>query len=82
MGFALYFIVLAVFLALIIRFRRSSSIFALAIAGWIGALFWNNWILSTCSGDCNIRVDLVLIAPLVLLATGFALAEALRRGKQ
>ena len=82
MGFALYFIVLAIFLVLIVHFRRSTFIFALAIAGWIGALIWNNWILSTCSGDCNIRVDLVLIAPLVLIATGFALAEAFRRGRQ
>jgi hypothetical protein len=79
MGFALYFIVLAVFLALIVRFRRSTYIFALAVAGWAGALIWNAWILDSCSGDCNIRVDLVLIAPLVLLATGFALAEANRR---
>ena len=79
MGFALYFIVLAVFLVLIVRFRRSTYIFALAIAGWIGALVWNDWILRGCSGDCNIRVDLVLIAPLVLIATIFALAEANRR---
>jgi hypothetical protein len=81
MGLALYFLVLAVFLALIVRFRRSIFIFALAIAGWIGAFIWNDWILRGCTGDCNIRVDLVLIAPLVLIATGFALAEAFRRGR-
>ncbi len=79
MGLALFFIVIGVFLALLFRFRRSNAIFGLALAAWAGAFFWNNWILSTCSGDCNIRVDLVLIAPLVLIATGFALVEALRR---
>ena len=79
MGLALYFIVLAVFLVLIVRFRRSTYIFALAIAGWIDALVWNDWILRGCASDCNIRVDLVLIAPLVLIATIFALAEANRR---
>ncbi len=79
MGIALYFIVIGGFAALIFRFRRSSVIFGLAIAAWIGAFFWNAWILQTCPGDCNIRVDLVLIAPLVLIATGFALAEAIRR---
>jgi hypothetical protein len=82
MGLALYFIVLAVFLVLIVRFRRSAFIFALAIVGWIGALAWNSWILQSCHDECNIRVDLVLIAPLVLVATGFALVEAVRRGRR
>jgi hypothetical protein len=61
-----------------VRFRRSASIFALAVASWIGAFIWNAWILRGCSGDCNIRIDLVLIAPLVLIATVLALAEANR----
>ena len=82
MGIALYFIVIAGFAVLIFRFRRSGAIFGLAIAAWISAFFWNAWILKGCSGDCNIRVDLVLIAPLVLIATGFALAEAIRRWRR
>ncbi len=79
MGILLFLIVIAGFVVLLIRFRHSSMIFGLAIAVWIGALGWNEWILQTCSGDCNIRVDLVLIAPIVLLATGFAFVEAFRR---
>ncbi|MGB8816632.1 MAG: hypothetical protein WCC66_01790 [Rhizobiaceae bacterium] len=79
MGFALYLIVIGAFFVLLLRFRRSSVIFPLTIAAWIGAFAWNAWILSTCPGDCNIRVDLVLIAPLVLIATVFSLIEALRR---
>lgn len=82
MGLTLYLLVLAVFLALVVRFRHSAAIIPLAIAGWIGAYFWNGWILSTCSGDCNIRVDLVLIAPLVLAATLFAVIRAVRQVKQ
>ena len=79
MGPVLFLIVIGGFSALLIRFRRSGSIFGMAIAAWIGAFAWNAWILQTCSGDCNIRVDLILIAPLLMIATGFALAEALRR---
>ncbi len=79
MGIALYFIVIGGFAVLIFRFRRSNAIFGMAIAAWVGAFFWNDWILKGCSGDCNIRVDLVFIAPLVLIATGFALIEAMRR---
>ena len=32
-----------------------------------------------CSGECNIRVDLLLIAPLLLLASAFALLRPLFR---
>jgi hypothetical protein len=34
-----------------------------------------------CSGECNIRVDLLLIYPFLLLASGAA-AWSLRRGRQ
>ena len=44
MGFALYFIILAIFLVLIVHFRRSTFIFALAIAGWI-VFMWGNDII-------------------------------------
>ena len=75
MGIVLFFVVLGVFAALLFRFRRSNAIFILAAAAWIAAFFWNNWISGTCSGDCNIRVDLVLIAPIVLFASALALAR-------
>jgi hypothetical protein len=32
-----------------------------------------------CSGECNIRVDLLLIYPVLLLASGWALWRLLRR---
>jgi hypothetical protein len=79
MGLALFLIVIVVFTALLFRFRRSEAIFALAAAAWAGAFAWNVWVLQSCSGDCNIRPDLALIAPVVLIATGFALSEAIRR---
>jgi hypothetical protein len=81
MGVALFMIVIGVCTAMLFRFRRSNAIFGLAIAGWIIAFVWNSWILRTCPRDCGIRVDLVVIAPLLLIATGFAIAEALRRWK-
>ena len=75
MAIVLFFLVLAAFAAILFRLRRSNGIFGMAIAAWIGAFFWNKWILNTCSGDCNIRVDLVLIAPIVLFASALALAR-------
>jgi hypothetical protein len=61
------------------RWRRSNMIFVLALLLWFALPFYNQWILSRCSGDCNIRVDLLLVAPLMLIASGFALFEAVRR---
>lgn len=43
------------------------------ILGWMIAIligtfpFYNIWILKNCSGDCNIRLDLVIILPILLI---------------
>lgn len=43
------------------------------ILGWMIALmigifpFYNIWIMKNCSGDCNIRLDLVIFLPILLL---------------
>lgn len=81
MQLILIIVALAVFLSLLLRFRRSPVIYFLAAASWVGAYIWNLMILKSCTGDCNTRVDLVLIVPLVLLATGFALAQLWRRNR-
>ncbi len=77
---ALIFLAVAMAIVfLLIRWRRSNLVFVLALGLWFALPFYNQWILSRCSGDCNIRVDLFLVGPLVLLASGFAVFEALRR---
>lgn len=70
----------AVAAALAFGLRRRRACIAVAAAVWLSLPFYNAWILAGCSGDCSIRVDLVPIAPLVVLATIPALAYA--RGKR
>lgn len=44
---------------------------------WFGYGLWEYGMKARilCSGDCNIRVDLLLIYPLLLLISGWALVE-------
>jgi hypothetical protein len=61
--------------------RQNAALFPIAIAAWPAAFWYNQWILSRCSGDCGIRIDLIIVAPLLLLVTYLAVKEALRRRK-
>lgn len=58
------------------------------ILGWMIALFiglfpvYNIWILKNCSGDCNIRIDLVFIIPiLVFMVITWSVRKYLARRK-
>lgn len=42
---------------------------------WILYAFYETWVQATCSGDCNIRVDLVLIWPLLLVVSLLAVGS-------
>jgi hypothetical protein len=58
---------------------RASSALAAALA-WLGYLFYEyamklRWL---CSGECNIRVDLLVLYPLLLLVSLIALWRGLR----
>ena len=59
------------------RRRRASAIAALAWGGYgVYELLMKARVL--CSGECNIRVDLLLIYPLLLVVTLRAVVQALR----
>ena len=50
--------------------------------GWLSLPLYNHWVLAGCPGDCGIRIDLLLVAPVLLVITGVWLASwwRLRRG--
>ena len=54
-----------------------------AITAVIWAAYaWYEYLMHTrvlCSGECNIRVDLLLIYPILLVLSGTALVSALRK---
>ena len=56
--------------------KRRSALVASVL--WLTTPFYNAWILAGCSGDCNIRVDLLLVLPLLLAASIAALISIVR----
>lgn len=59
-------------------FRRGAAVYA-AIVAWTGFAVYEAWIRATCPGECNIRVDWVLLSPLLFLVTAAAAVSAVRR---
>jgi hypothetical protein len=57
---------------------------AIAAAAWLAYPPYEFWIQSRCTGECNIRVDLVLIAPFLLVVSilaAISIVRGRRRGK-
>jgi hypothetical protein len=50
------------------RLRRRPLV-AVTLAAWLSLPVYNRLVLSRCPGDCGIRVDLVVVAPLLLILT-------------
>jgi hypothetical protein len=75
----LAFVPAVVFIALYVR-RRRRLLLVTALA-WLayGAWEYGMKLRLLCSGECNIRVDLLLLYPLLLMLTLAGLVVALRR---
>ena len=78
MQLVLFFVVIAALAAMVWRFRQPPWIYVLTVALWVGAYIWNMVITASCSGDCNIRVDLVFVLPVVLFASILAAKAFIR----
>ncbi len=70
------------FLGLWMLTRLRSALTAAVLWGLYGAWEYAIWAGHACSGDCNIRVDLLLIVPGLLVATAIALIMAVRWGRR
>ncbi len=64
----LFFGVLAACVFALIRFRHAPTIYWLTVALFIAALVWNQYAANSCEGGCDIRVDLLLVLPVLLVA--------------
>ena len=69
----------------ILLMAASRSRWSLAAAGmWVGYAAYEYGMKARilCSGECNIRIDLLLVYPLLILASGAAVYLSLRRRKE
>jgi hypothetical protein len=55
---------------------------AVAAAAWFAYPPYEFWIQSRCTGECNIRVDLLLIAPVLLIVSVLAVISLVRSRRQ
>ena len=60
-------------------FYTRGVIVLVAVVLWALFPVYNFLILKNCSGDCNIRVDLVLVGPILLIVSVLALISIVRR---
>lgn len=71
---------LPVFIFFLLRRRTPSKAITIAGVLWLAYLIWELmiWAGIGCDGGCDIRVDLLLIAPLLILVSLIAFWQALR----
>ena len=65
----------------IVRRRRIVAVCAVVWAGY-GLYEWLHHIRVLCSGECNIRVDLLLLYPALMLLSCWGTAVALFAGRR
>jgi hypothetical protein len=65
-------------------YKRGTIVQAAALL-WIAFIPYEVWYRANCTGECNIRADLVLLLPVLLVmslaATGWVVHRILRKGK-
>ena len=73
------FLPAAVFAGLYLLKRRIAVLVAALCWAGYAVLETLNWARITCSGECNIRVDLLVIYPVLWIVSIVALVQLLRR---
>ncbi len=53
------------FFALFIRCRQTTQLFCSIL--WLAPISYEAWVIYSCTGECNIRVDLAIIVPMEIL---------------
>jgi hypothetical protein len=66
---ALFLAVMGTAIYLLLRFRQAPTIYWLTAALIALSLVENHYIGNSCEGGCSIRVDLIVIMPILVLAT-------------
>ena len=75
------FLPAAAFLALYYARRRTGILVAALCWAGYASLETLNYLRITCSGECNIRVDLLLIYPVLWIVSIVAVVQLFRPGK-
>ncbi len=72
MNLVLFLAAIAASLVALLRYRTAPKIYWITGALFIVTLIWNEYAANSCEGGCNIRVDLLLVIPVLVVATGLS----------
>ena len=79
----LTWLVLLLVLRLATRRAGTRSMAIVTAAAWLSVPVYNHWVVGNCPGDCGIRVDLLIVGPVLLMVTlVWLLAWRRQRGSQ
>jgi hypothetical protein len=79
LSFVLFLGVLGACVYALIRFRKAPNVYWLTAGLIVLALIWNQYAANSCEGGCDIRVDLLLILPIVAIALLLSIIALLKR---
>ena len=65
----LTWLVLLLVLRLATRRAGTRSMAIVTAAAWLSVPVYNHWVVGNCPGDCGIRVDLLIVGPVLLIVT-------------
>lgn len=68
----------ALLLFVVVKLYTRGYIVRTAAGLWLAFIPYELWIRAHCTGDCNIRVDLVLLLPVLLVVTVAASVSLVR----
>ena len=78
MALLLFFFFLALIVGLLIQIRSHTAMISAALWGCYAVYEYLIYARILCSGDCNIRIDLLIIYTVLLMFTAAALVRFLR----
>lgn len=76
--FVIILLITVLICAVLWAYRRGRIVPATG-ASWLAYALYEIWMQQTCTGECNIRVDLLLIYPLLLVLSLLTLFVLVRR---
>ncbi len=80
-AFILFGVLVALlFFVLFVRSKQPIQLYCTLL--WTAPLGYEAWVISGCSGECNIRVDLLIVFPLELVVLSWLSIFAWHKFKQ
>ncbi|MGL4488101.1 MAG: hypothetical protein ACRCU5_01480 [Rhizobiaceae bacterium] len=79
MSAILFLAVVAASLFALLRYRHAPTIYWLTAVLFAATFIWNQYAANSCESGCDIRLDLLVILPILLIAALLCLIAFIKR---